>query len=215
MHRQQLGTISITNSRPATAGTLGEGGHRQAQRTSFNTLDNWGHKTPTQSKRKRNRKEKIKGSWARTCTIHSVTYISIQKYCPFLLSTLPSAYSSSSSTEVLGRGLFRLTGLSFYSQENQSNHVILDTLVAWGCDRSIVFDEIRGSCSLCLQKLSAFFSFLLPFWLLLGNMNVEKQFFTRTVWIKPFTKNTQKSKKCDVLWPVSYTHLTLPTRRWV
>ena len=26
---------------------------RRAQRTSFNTLDNWGHKTPTQSKKKR------------------------------------------------------------------------------------------------------------------------------------------------------------------
>ena len=44
-----------------------------AQRTSFNTLDNWGHKTPTQSKRKRNRKEKVKGSWPETHTIHSVT----------------------------------------------------------------------------------------------------------------------------------------------
>ena len=34
----------------------------QAQRTSFNTLDNWGHKTPTQSKKKKDdRKEKVKG----------------------------------------------------------------------------------------------------------------------------------------------------------
>ena len=33
-----------------------------AQRTSFNTLDNWGHKTPTQSKKKKDdRKEKVKG----------------------------------------------------------------------------------------------------------------------------------------------------------
>jgi len=48
----------------------------QAQRTSFNTLDNWGHKTPTQSKRIKDRKERIKGSWPGTCiqiTIHSVT----------------------------------------------------------------------------------------------------------------------------------------------
>ena len=38
-----------------------------AQRTSFNTLDNWGHKTPTQSKkRKDDRKEKVKGSWSWT-----------------------------------------------------------------------------------------------------------------------------------------------------
>ena len=32
-----------------------------AQRTGFNTLDNWGHTTHTQSKRKRNRKERLKG----------------------------------------------------------------------------------------------------------------------------------------------------------
>ena len=42
-------------------------GTLRAQRTGFNTLDNWGHKTPTQSKRKRNRKEKVKGSWPETC----------------------------------------------------------------------------------------------------------------------------------------------------
>ena len=34
-----------------------------AQRTSFNTLDNWGHKIPTQSKKRKNdSKEKVKGS---------------------------------------------------------------------------------------------------------------------------------------------------------
>ena len=32
-----------------------------AQHTGFNTLDNWGHKTPTQSKRKRTRKKGLKG----------------------------------------------------------------------------------------------------------------------------------------------------------
>ena len=48
----------------------------QAQRTSFNTLDNWGHKTPTDSKkRKDDRKEKVKGSWPGTYTIQSVTLI--------------------------------------------------------------------------------------------------------------------------------------------
>ena len=31
------------------------------QRTGFNTLDNWGHKTPTQSKRIKDRKGKLKG----------------------------------------------------------------------------------------------------------------------------------------------------------
>ena len=34
---------------------------RWAQRTSFNTLDNWGHTTCAQSKRRKDRKEKIKG----------------------------------------------------------------------------------------------------------------------------------------------------------
>ena len=32
-----------------------------AQRTGFNTLDNWGHKTPTQSKRKRTGNNFLKG----------------------------------------------------------------------------------------------------------------------------------------------------------
>ena len=44
------------------------------QRTSFNTLDNWGHKTPIQpKKRKDDRKEKVKGSWPWTHTTLSVT----------------------------------------------------------------------------------------------------------------------------------------------
>ena len=33
----------------------------RAQRTSFYTLDNWGHKIPTQSKRKRTGKKGLKG----------------------------------------------------------------------------------------------------------------------------------------------------------
>ena len=55
------------------------GGKRtqQAQRTHFNTLDNWGHKTPTQSKRIKDRKEKIKGSWPRTCIQY--TWLHTQK----------------------------------------------------------------------------------------------------------------------------------------
>ena len=35
---------------------------RRAQRTSFNALDNWGHKTPTQSKKRiKDRKERLRG----------------------------------------------------------------------------------------------------------------------------------------------------------
>ena len=41
--------------------------------TIFNTLNNWGHKTSTQSKRLKDRKEKVKGSWPETHTIHLVT----------------------------------------------------------------------------------------------------------------------------------------------
>ena len=44
VHRQQLELLLRT---------------RPAQRTSFNTLDNWGHKTPTQSKR--TGKKRLKG----------------------------------------------------------------------------------------------------------------------------------------------------------
>ena len=47
--------------KPASAGTLGGKGTLPAQRTGFNTLDNWGHKTPTQSKRKRTGKKRLKG----------------------------------------------------------------------------------------------------------------------------------------------------------
>ena len=36
-------------------------GTLRAQRTSFNTLDNWGHETPTQSKRKRTGRKGLKG----------------------------------------------------------------------------------------------------------------------------------------------------------
>ena len=54
----------------------GRKGTLLAQHTSFNTLDNWGRKTPSQSKkRKGDRKEKVKGSWPWTHTMHSVTYI--------------------------------------------------------------------------------------------------------------------------------------------
>ena len=40
-----------------------EGGTLPAQHTTFNTLDNWGHKTPTQIKKEKDRKERIKWSW--------------------------------------------------------------------------------------------------------------------------------------------------------
>ena len=45
----------------------------EGQRTGFNTLDNWGHKTPTQSKRIKDRKERLKVMARNMYTIHSVT----------------------------------------------------------------------------------------------------------------------------------------------
>ena len=48
------------SKQPASAGTPGKG-TLPAQRTGFNSLDNWGHKTPTQSKRKRTGKKRLKG----------------------------------------------------------------------------------------------------------------------------------------------------------
>ena len=65
MHRQQLKLLLTTCYCRDTGGKR----MRWAQCTSFNTLDNWGHKTPTQSKRKKDKKEQVKGSH----TIHSVT----------------------------------------------------------------------------------------------------------------------------------------------
>ena len=53
-----------------------------AQRTGFNTLDNWGHKIHTQSKRIKYMKEKIKGSWPGICIqytrLHVHTCISLR-----------------------------------------------------------------------------------------------------------------------------------------
>ena len=65
------------------------------QRTSFNTLYNWGHKTPTQSKRRKDRKEKIKESWPRIHTIHSVTqgYLNMNKLKVFKSCFFPKNYS--------------------------------------------------------------------------------------------------------------------------
>ena len=54
-------------------------GTLRAQRTGFNTLDNWGHKTPTQSKRKRNGKERVKGSWPETSIQYTWLHIYIFK----------------------------------------------------------------------------------------------------------------------------------------
>ena len=46
-------TLAATaNKQPASAGTLGGKGMQPAQRTGFNTLDNWAIKLPLNQKRK-------------------------------------------------------------------------------------------------------------------------------------------------------------------
>ena len=54
---------TVHNSKQTTCLCRDTGGKGTlpAQRTGFNTLDNWGHKTPTQSKRKRTGKKRLKG----------------------------------------------------------------------------------------------------------------------------------------------------------
>ena len=52
-----------------------------ARITGFNTLDNWGHKTPTQSKWKRTRKKRLKGHGPKH--VHNTLgYIIIINICP-------------------------------------------------------------------------------------------------------------------------------------
>ena len=66
---------------PASAGTRGGKGTLPAQHTTLNTLDNWGHKTPTQSKRKRTGKKRLQGQvMARNNTL-SYTKIAYQACC--------------------------------------------------------------------------------------------------------------------------------------
>ena len=61
-----------------------------AQCISFNTLDNWGHKIPTQSKkRKDDRKEKVKGSWPWTQTMHC--YIELS-FCILIKGITPKIH---------------------------------------------------------------------------------------------------------------------------
>ena len=73
--------MNTCNSKQTTCLCRDTGGKRklQAQRTSFNTLDNWGHKIPTQSKKRKDRKEKVKGSWPWTHTMHSDTHVSTRR----------------------------------------------------------------------------------------------------------------------------------------
>ena len=76
MQRQQLGTI--INSRPATAGTLGERG-RGGPSAQVSTLSIIGAiKLSPSQKRIKDRKEKVKGSWHETCIqytrLHLLTF---------------------------------------------------------------------------------------------------------------------------------------------
>ena len=54
----------------------GEKRTRRAQRTIFNTLDNWGHKTLTQSKKDKGQERKVKRSWPETRMTLGYKYMS-------------------------------------------------------------------------------------------------------------------------------------------
>ena len=79
LHCLLVGVSLLLSILLAAARFVGEWGKRDAagQRTGFNTLDNWGHKTPTQSKRIKNRKEKIKGSWPPEHVYNTLGYMYI------------------------------------------------------------------------------------------------------------------------------------------
>ena len=95
MHRQQLELIDVL--------LLHTGGKRtkQAQRTSFNSLDNWGHKTPTQSKMSKDEKEMIKRVMARnTYNTLGCTVTSHLLYSVLLQSSSRSSYVFTTSIEL-------------------------------------------------------------------------------------------------------------------
>ena len=68
-----------TDKQPASAGTLGEKGRcRPSAQVLTMTLDNWSHKTPTQSKRIRTGKKRLKGHGPKNvyntlCYIYNIT----------------------------------------------------------------------------------------------------------------------------------------------
>ena len=95
MHRRQLELLLTTCYCRDTGGKR----TRRAQRTSFNTLDNWGHKTPTQSKKRKDKTEEVKGSWPETYTIHSVTYIYV--FSNFFMDRVACIASSKSDNDLL------------------------------------------------------------------------------------------------------------------
>ena len=87
---------ATVNKQPASAGTLGEKGRCRpsardtggkgtlpAQCTGFDTLDNCGHKTPTQSKRKRTGKKRLKGHGP-DHVYNTLGYIHIVLLSPFV-----------------------------------------------------------------------------------------------------------------------------------
>ena len=83
------------------------------------TLDNWGHKTPTQSKRIKDRKEKIKGSWTGTCIqytwLHYYYYHHHHHLCPllqpYLSFTCCSINSANTSHIIVGQYCFQRSTL--------------------------------------------------------------------------------------------------------
>ena len=77
-HWRKRDTASPVRRDTGVKGTL------LAQRSSFNTLDNWGHKTPTLSKRKSTGKKRLKGHGLEH-VYNTLGYIYIYQYLTLVL----------------------------------------------------------------------------------------------------------------------------------
>ena len=90
------------------------------QHTTFNTLDNWGHKTPTQSKRKRTRKKRLKVMARNMYTIHSVTERKL--LCQLFTATNCSTIAAHGRPGTLAKKLHDSFNLCIYNNHNHNNH---------------------------------------------------------------------------------------------
>ena len=85
----EMNTSHISKQTTCLCRDTGGKGTLPAQRTSFNTLDNWGHKTPTQSKKDKGQERKVKRSWPKT----PIQYTRLHIYSTVLCSQAKSLCS--------------------------------------------------------------------------------------------------------------------------
>ena len=122
----------------------------RAQRTSFNTLDNWGHKTPTQSKKDKGQERKVKGSWPETCIQYTwlhILYIYIER---------ERETESERQTERDGEMPVKvLTASSPRDEKDKIKDIVLIRKYAWKTEKgeaffSLFFFTVHGiSCPCC------------------------------------------------------------------